>query len=339
MIRKSEDIRFAVIGCGSMGPRHAEVIRATAGAQLVCMHDKTPEKAERAVLEEDVCKTFDEVLDRDDVDAVVIALPTGLHAEYGIAAAKAGKHVIIERPIATNVADGKKLIDECRKSDVQCAVISQHRFANGPAALWCSLQEGLLGKPVMATAAVKLYRTDAYYTDSSWHGRIAGEGGGVLINQAVHYLDMLIWMFGKPVEVFGMTQRSRDVLETEDVGVAIIRFPDNVLASIEASTSAYPGFEELLEVHGPIGSCVVKKGRVVYWKIMNERPVPDPPYFDPPTPGLDPRLALFQRQYRNIIAAIKGRAKLLVQPDEALTVISTIQSIYDCQKKKGIKVK
>jgi predicted dehydrogenase len=311
-----------------MGERHAQILRATPGAKVTCVLDRDLERAARIAGTAVVCETFDEVLHRADVDGVVIALPTSLHVPFGIRAAKAGKHVVTEKPISMDVASGRCLVDECAKTGVVCAVISQNRFSDGNAALSDALKRNELGKPVLARASVKWFRHDEYYTGSDWRGRMEGEGGGVLMNQAVHSLDLLLWMFGKPRAIAGMTHGNRSVIQTEDVGVAILRFEHGVLATFEATTSAFPGFEERIEVHGPEASCVVEKGNMICWRQKDDHPAPPPPHFAPPTQDLNSKFTLFQRQYRNILAAIRKEEELVVKPEEAIDVIEATLAIY-----------
>ncbi len=324
-----QSIQFAVVGCGLMGQRHAHIIEATPECQLVSVYDKDRARAEKAAGTAKVVSDFREILEDEAIDAVVLAVPTHLHAELGTQVAKARKHVVMEKPLAIDVPSAELLLRECNQNGVKCAVISQNRFADGNMALYLALQDGLLGKPVLARGSVKWFRHDDYYTQSNWRGRLEGEGGGVLMNQAIHTLDLLLWFFGYPETIAGMTASTRPVIETEDVGVALFRFPNGPIATFEATTSAFPGFEERVEVHGPVASCINEKGKMVYWKHSGELPPPAAPSFDPPTEQLDPRFVLFQRQYRNIVQAIRGEESLVVKPEEALAVVRMTRAIYE----------
>lgn len=327
------EIGFAVIGCGLMGSRHVEILRATPGARVVCVQDRDRAAAEKAAGGADVADLYQEVLTRDDVDAVVICLPSAQHAGAGLMAARAGKHVVMEKPIAITTVDAHRVAVECERNGVLCAVICQNRFSDAMQSLKLALDRGDLGTPILARASVKWFRHDPYYTSSDWRGRMEGEGGGVLMNQAVHSLDQLLWFFGTPTEVKGMTHRSRGVLETEDIGLALLRFEGGMVATLEASTSTFPGFEERVEVHGTAGSAIVERGRMVHWSHQADRPQPAPPPFPPATPGLSDKYQLFQRQYLNILDAIHGRAELVVTPAEAVAVVETTLAIYDEERR------
>lgn len=324
------DIRLAVIGCGLMGRRHAAIIRATPGARLVALLDRCPDAAAQAALPgETVTDDFDALLASPGVDGVVLCLPSSLHAEFGIRAARAGRHVIVEKPIDSDPERARALAAECAAAGVVCAEIKQYRFSDGMAALKEAVGRGDLGPIVLARASIRWFRHDPYYTESDWRGRLAGEGGGVLINQAIHATDYLIWLLGRPDCVSALTQSNRpDVMETEDTAVALMKFPGGALASLEASTSAFPGFDERYEIQGRKGSCFLEKGRIVFWQHEDGLPPPAPPPFAPASEGLDAKLTLFQRQYRNILAAIRGEADLAVTPEEAIATLDVTHAFY-----------
>jgi predicted dehydrogenase len=324
-----ELLRLAVVGCGLMGQRHADIIRATPECELVTVFDTDRARAENCAKGTvAVADSFEQILAASDIDGVVLSVPSYLHVKLGLAVAEAGKHVILEKPISIDVPSGESLIAACRAKGVTCAVISQNRFADGNYAAYRALREGLMGRPVLARGSVKWFRHDEYYTKSDWRGRREGEGGGVLMNQATHTLDLLLWFLGYPEVIAGLTATTRNVLETEDVATAMFRFPSGVLATFEATTSAYPGFEERVEIHGPKASCILEKGKMVFWKHVEDLPAPEAPAFDPPTEGLDPKYVLFQRQYRNIVRAIAGKEELLVTPEQALDVVRATKAIY-----------
>jgi predicted dehydrogenase len=283
-----------------MGTRHADILRLMPGCEVTFVCDRNADSAARAARGAAIETDYDTLLSHSEIDAVVLGLPSSLHAEYGIRAAHAGKHVVVEKPIATTVADAEALAEACRRNGVVCAVISQNRFADGNAALKAALDRADLGRPLLARASVKWMRHDPYYASSNWRGTLRGEGGGVLMNQAIHNMDLLLWFFGRPEETHCLTQRNRPIMETEDTAVAAMRFPGGLLATFEATTSAYPGFEERIEVHSLTASCIVEKGKIVFWKHEKDLPQPEPPAFAPPPQGLVgpfPRVAVILGAY------------------------------------------
>lgn len=335
---EARPIGFGVVGLGLMGERHCRIIRAVDGARLVGVCDASAEVAERLSAEFDATafSDYEAMLDCADVDAVVICLPSALHGGFGIRAAQAGKHVVTEKPIDSDFAMAERLVRECDAREVLCAVVSQNRYSPGLRAMKWAVESGAIGQPVLARATVKWFRHDEYYTGSHWRGRREGENGGVLINQAVHSIDTLQWLFGEPERVAGFSHGSRPgVMETEDSAVAVMQWGSGLVASLEASTSAAPGFDEAYELHSPMGSIRVVKGRVDYWWQRDGLALPE--FCVEKTgggaAGLEGKLALFARQYENVIGAVRGDVELGVRAEEAVGVVRTIQRIYEaCEK-------
>lgn len=324
-------VRFAVVGLGLMGQRHCEVIAALPEAELVavCDHDGARASQISVVHGVDATTAYDELIEREDIEAVVICLPSAMHAEFGIRAARQGKHVIVEKPIDSRSASAKKLAATCHQAGVRCIVINQNRYSRGLAALKFAVHSGIMGKPVLARATVKWFRHDDYYVKSTWRGRKEGEFGGVLINQAVHSIDTLQWLFGKPDQVSGFVSRSRpDIVEMEDNAVAILKWGCGLLATLEASTSSAPGFDEAYEVQSSIASIVVEKGRVVYWYHKDGLTLPEP-FLEEYPDRLDAKLGLFYRQYLEILSSIWEMPNDLSTPAEAISVVETIEGIYE----------
>ena len=323
--------RFAVIGCGTMGSRHAGIIAATPGATVVRAFDTDADRA-RQVAERFGARTeadYEAVLAADDVDAVVLCLPSALHAEYGIAAAQAGRDILVEKPIDVDPDRARRLIAAARANRVCLSVVSQNRWCDGAWSLKQALDAGLLGRPLHAHASVKWYREDPYYTTTDWRGRWSGEGGGVLMNQGIHYLDLLLWYLGEVRSAKGLVATSRSVIETEDIGLALLHFASGAIASIQVSTCSYPGFPERLELHASRGSCILEQGQIVFWKTADGAE-PPPVSWEPPSPSdLPLKYIPFQRQYRAFLQARARRTKPVVEPQEALKVVEAVRAIYE----------
>jgi len=327
-------VRFAVAGLGVMGARHCRVIRALPSAVLVGVCDAYAAQATSVAreLQTRAFSNFDEMLASPDVDAVVLCVPSGLHAELGIRVARAGKHVVVEKPLACDESAARALVAECESHGVICAPICQYRYSDGFRALKWAVESGALDRPVLVRASVKWFRHDEYYTGSHWRGRRAGEKGGVLINQSVHAFDLLHWLFGEPVDVAGFCHGSRPhVMEMEDSAVAILRWRSGLLGTIEASTSAAPGFDQSFEINSPAATIRVEKQQVVYWWHKNGLRLPEgiraPGEYEG-VPDLDDRLLLFKMQYQNIIAAMATGAPLDALPGDAVAVVRTLDRVY-----------
>ncbi len=255
---------FGIIGSGVIAVMHADAIATLPGARLVAVTDAaagaaTAFAAARGCAAE---PDLDALLARDDVDVVCVCVPSGLHAEVGVRAAKAGKHLVVEKPIDVTLAAADRLIEAARTAGVALTVISQHRFDPGLTELKRLLGEGALGRLVLGEASTKWYRTQAYYDSAGWRGSWAMDGGS-LMNQGVHYVDLLRWCMGPVTEVTAVCTTQAHQIEAEDTALAIVRFGSSAVGTILSSTAAYPGFPQRLEITGTEGAVTVEDGRIV----------------------------------------------------------------------------
>jgi predicted dehydrogenase len=209
-----------------------------------------------------VYDTIDRLLDHRPLDLVVVGSPSGLHAEQGIAAAKRGIHVLVEKPIDVSTAKADALIDAAARAGVTLGVIFQDRLKPGPQQMKALVGGGALGRPLLATAQVKWYRSPEYYASSRWRGTQALDGGGALMNQGVHTVDLLLWLFGPVRRVFGRTATALHAIEVEDTAVAVLEFANGALGTLEATTAAYPGYSRRIELTGSEGTLVLDGDRL-----------------------------------------------------------------------------
>jgi UDP-N-acetyl-2-amino-2-deoxyglucuronate dehydrogenase len=194
---------------------------------------------------------------------VAIGSPSGLHGEHGIAAARHGLHVLVEKPLEITAARSDALIAEAARAAVTLGVIFQDRLKPDVVRLKALIDAGDLGAPILGTARVKWHRADAYYRGSRWRGTKALDGGGALINQAIHTVDLLLWCFGPVRRVFGRTATSLHAIEAEDTAVAVLEFTNGALATVEATTAAFPGYARRLELTGSEGTVILDGDRLV----------------------------------------------------------------------------
>src|SRR5574341_2310337 len=263
-------VGFAIVGCGGMiGGVHAAALREIPDARLVGGWSRSAEKAQRFSGQHQVraYRSYEDILADPEVQAVSICLPSGYHAEYGMRAASAGKHVIVEKPIDTTIAKARALIDACKKNRVRLSVIFQNRFTPAATNVRKALDQGLLGRLILGDAYVKWYRSPEYYKSSAWRGTKAIDGGGALINQAVHTIDLLQWMMGGVARVNGLVRTSTHAVESEDLGVATLESANGAVGVIEGSTAIQPGFKERIEIHGQKGSVSLEGGNITVWKV------------------------------------------------------------------------
>lgn len=273
--RKDGALNFGIVGCGRIASRHADAIWARGDTRLVAVCDVSEQRAARMASQYgcEAYTDYDRMLSRPDLDVVCVCTPSGLHAANGIQAARAGKHVVVEKPMALTMEDAYALEKACRDSGVKLTVVLQNRYNSAMRRLREAVDAGKLGRLLLATVTVRWYRPQEYYSGDNWHGTWAMDGGA-LMNQAIHHIDALQWMMGDVESVFAYTATLAHQMEAEDTGVGVVRFKSGSLGSIEGSTITYPAnIEGSLAVFGQRGS--VKIGgnsldRIAFWKVEGE---------------------------------------------------------------------
>jgi len=263
-------LRFAIIGAGTpnqhiggrepyhgVGEYHASAIMEY--ADLVAIASRTEESA-RILADKcgvrDVYTDYRRILDRNDIDAVTIAAPSGMHGDIAIAAARAGKHVLVEKPIDVTVEKAEQVVRECEAQKVKLAVAFHHRFGL-VGQIKAAVDSGEIGKILLGSGLCKRYRTREYFADSTWRGTWALDGGGALMNQGIHIVDSFIWIMGDVSSLSGYyATLGHPYIEVEDVAVASLRFKSGALGVIEATTCCFPDLADRLELHGDSGSII-----------------------------------------------------------------------------------
>ncbi len=254
-----DTVNFALIGCGHIAAKHAQAIEKIAGARLLAVCDTNPDRT--APLREKYgareYSDYQQLLQDPGIDVVNICTPSGMHAQMAVDAARAGKHVVVEKPIALSLGDADRIINECRQAGVKLAVVHPNRFKPAVQALKKALDEGRFGTLTHGNATVRWNRNQEYFDRDAWRGT-RDMDGGVLMNQAIHNIDLLQWMMGPVTEVFAYTTTRLRRIETEDLGVAVLKFASGALGIIEAAATLYPtNLEETLAVFGESGTAVM----------------------------------------------------------------------------------
>lgn len=266
-------IGFGIIGTGMISKFHARAVRDVRGAQLVACYNRTPEKAE-AFAAEFGCQAYhdlDQLLANPKIDAVTIATPSGAHLEPAVAAARAGKHVIIEKPIEVTLKRCDTIINECAKNGVKLAAFFQSRFHEAANTLKKAVDAGRFGRLTLGDAYVKWWRTQEYYDSGAWRGTWKLDGGGALMNQAIHTVDLLSWLMGPVAQVQAFTATlAHERIEVEDVATATLTFANGALGVIEASTAVYPGYLKRIELHGTRGSATLEEEDIKSWEFATK---------------------------------------------------------------------
>jgi UDP-N-acetyl-2-amino-2-deoxyglucuronate dehydrogenase len=262
---------IGLIGGGNITETHARAARAIPGVEISAIHGTNAEKTSRLCREHGGTpyQDFDAFLKHRLMDLVVIGSPSGLHAAQGIAAARHGLHVLTEKPIEISTAQADALIDAAKQSHVQLGVIFQDRRKPHIRQLKTWLDQGLLGKLLFVDARLKWYRPPEYYSNSRWRGTLALDGGGALINQGVHTVDLLLWLLGDVVRVQARTATLLHKIEAEDTAAAILEFASGGLGILHATTAAYPGYPRRIEITGTEGTVILEHDRIVAANLRN----------------------------------------------------------------------
>jgi UDP-N-acetyl-2-amino-2-deoxyglucuronate dehydrogenase len=266
---------FGVVGCGMIANFHARAIRDVRGAKLVACYDTIPAAADR-LAQTTGCRAYhdlDAMLADPSVDVVTIGTPSGAHLEPAVAAARAGKHVIVEKPLEITLRRCDRIIDECRKAGVVLSTIFPSRFHDSSVKMKQAVEQGRFGRLTVGDAYVKWYRTQKYYDSGAWRGTWELDGGGALMNQAIHSVDLLTWLMGPVAEIRAqMALLAHQRIAVEDTAVATLRFANGALGVIEASTAIYPGYLKRIEIHGSDGSAMMEEEDLVKWDFAAKRP-------------------------------------------------------------------
>lgn len=262
---------IGLVGGGNISETHARAARALPGIEIVAIYGTNAEKVNRLCREHGgkPYSDFDQFLTHRPMDLVAIGTPSGLHAAQGIAAAQHGIHVLTEKPIDITTERADALIAETDKAGVKLGVFFQDRCKPDLLRVKEAVNSGLLGRPILADARVKWYRSPSYYSNSRWRGTRALDGGGALINQAVHTLDLMLWLFGDVVSVQAASKTALHSIEAEDTLVALLKFANGALGVLQATTSVYPGYPRRLELSGSEGTVIIEQDRLLAADLRN----------------------------------------------------------------------
>jgi predicted dehydrogenase len=266
-----EQLGFAILGCGMIARFHVRALQEIPSARVAALVSRTNESAQRLIAETGlpavpVFGSVEEAVKAPGVDAVIVTTPSGNHREPALAAAAAGKHVVVEKPLEISGARCQDIIDACARAKVKLCTIFPSRFADSSAALKSAVGAGKFGRLTLGETTCKWWRSQAYYDEGGWKGTQALDGGGALMNQAIHSVDLLLWMMGDATHVSGFTATlAHERIEVEDTAVAVIRFKNGALGVIQATTSVHPGYPKTIAVHGNRGSAVIEQEDVLRW--------------------------------------------------------------------------
>jgi UDP-N-acetyl-2-amino-2-deoxyglucuronate dehydrogenase len=336
-------LRVGIIGTGAIAHKHAQAY-PNAGIELVacCNRDADKGRAFAARYGGEYFSNYEQVCNHPHVDYVDVCTYPDFRLAAVEACAKARKHVHVQKPMATSLSDAARMIGAAHRAGVLLGVASQQRFTDGALFLKQAIESGRLGKLIQADAYVKWYRAPEYY-DKPGKGSWKLEGGGALINQAIHQVDLLRWLGGEFSEVFAYWQLgAMHAIESEDVLSGVVRYASGATGVVQASTAIWPGFAERLEIHGTDGSAVLTGGCLASWSVRNDSgvaPILQPALAsgaaDPMAIPLEP----FERQARDFAEAIESGKQPLVDGKEGYETLRATLSFYEsCRTGRVVRV-
>jgi UDP-N-acetyl-2-amino-2-deoxyglucuronate dehydrogenase len=351
-----QPVRTALIGCGKVGQIHAAALSSLAESEFVGVCDWDGGRA-TGFAGRFGTKSFTDVgalLREARPEAVVVCTPHPLHAAPVLQAAAAGVHALVEKPLAASLADCDAMLEAAHKAGTKLGVVSQRRFYEPVLRMKAAIDAGKIGKPVLGVFNMFSWRDQAYYQSDAWRGKWATEGGGVLINQSPHHLDMLQWFMGEIEEISGCWAKlNHPYIEVEDTALAMIRFKGDGLGSVVASLSTRPGIHAKVHIHGSSGASVgVETDRGATF-VAGVSEIAEPPLNDLWTiPGEESRLAEFQTvdrahfrrinatshyhalQIQDFLQAVRDDRPPLVPGEQGRTVVAMIMAIYRSQRER-----
>jgi UDP-N-acetyl-2-amino-2-deoxyglucuronate dehydrogenase len=267
-----DTVGFGLIGCGAIGRAHAASVVKACGSRLVAVADVSEKRAECLGDQYNVrfYSDYRYLLERQDIDVVNICLPSGLHMDACVDAACAGKHILCEKPLEVSLEKIDRIIEAVNENDVKLGVVFQRRFTHDALLIKKAISSGKLGRLISGSAYLKYYRDQAYYGSGAWRGTWRLDGGGCLMNQGIHGIDLLQWYMGPVRSVYALTDTvAHENIEVEDVASAVLRFANGAIGVIEGSTSCYPGLPTRLEICGTSGTIALREEEMVMWDFIN----------------------------------------------------------------------
>jgi UDP-N-acetyl-2-amino-2-deoxyglucuronate dehydrogenase len=334
-------LRAGFVGCGNITDTHARAARE-AGLEIAAFVGRDPAQAGRlAAAYGGKAYTAYEGFLAHALDLVVIGSPSGLHAEHGLAAVASGRHVLVEKPVDARLERGLALVEAAEKAGVKLGVFFQDRLKPDLVRLHAFLHGGGLGRVLLASARVKWHRPPEYYAASRWRGTRALDGGAALVNQGIHTLDLLLWLLGPVARVRALTATLVHPIEGEDVALALLELRSGAVATLEATTVAWPGYPRRLEITGSAGTVVIEGDRVVAADLRT------------PCPGLvsggdvgaaSARTATVadatphRRLFEDFAAAVAEDRAPACDGREGLRSLAVVEAVYAAAREGGVEV-
>ncbi|HVU22566.1 MAG TPA: Gfo/Idh/MocA family oxidoreductase [Opitutus sp.] len=330
---------FGIFGLGMVADFHAQAIAHACGARLAAVASRNAEKARAFAARHGAAfagTTAEELVARPDVAVVCITTPASAHLAPALAAIRAGKHLVVEKPLEITVERTDEMLRAADAAGVKIAAIFQGRFGDGARTVKAAIDAGRFGRLVLATADVKWHRTAQYYTGT--RGTWSVDGGGAFMAQAIHSIDLLQWYAGMPEEAWcRATRRVHTGIEAEDTAVAALKFPDGALGAITATTAAWPGWQRRIEICGEHGSAALEDDHITRWEFREVRPEDAAIRAAKDTAALGtgasaPNAISFvghQRQIEDLVEALRDGREPACDGHEGRKAVALVRALYE----------
>ncbi|CDX35518.1 Oxidoreductase domain protein [Mesorhizobium plurifarium] len=332
----SPTIRFGLIGAGVASETHARELRRVPGASLAAVFARDATKAAAFGAAFSVPKCYSDIsalLADKDIDVVIITTPNGRHLDYAVATARAGKHVVVEKPLEITEDRASRIIDACRSAGAHLFVIYQRRYSAAARQALADIREGRLGRIVLVNIVDNQYRAPAYYQKDAWRGTWDIEGGGCVMTQSTHLIDLAQYLVGPIRSVFARTRTAYHEIETEDVAVAVFEFACGAIGTFSSSTAAFPGQRHLVTISGTEGSIIIngEHDEIVFRKTRGDATasgIPQSFSFADPTDPRDYPTDGQRAQLQAIVSSLRAQNAPAIDDVDALIAVRVIDAIY-----------
>ncbi|MFC1538144.1 Gfo/Idh/MocA family protein [Candidatus Latescibacterota bacterium] len=340
----NEPFGFGIIGTGNISIWHAEGINAHPDCEIVAAYNRTLSKAETFAEKYncDVEKDWRELIERDDIHAVCICSASGLHSEQSIAASHAGKHVLVEKPMAIHLEDAAEMIIAARENDTKLGVIFQKRTVNDVNRLKKAVSDGVFGKILFGDASIKWWRNQAYYDSGAWRGTWDYDGGGCTMNQGIHGIDILQYIMGVEVEkVYAKIATAAHDIEVEDVAIALLTYKNGAFGRIQTSTAVNPGQGNIIEINGTLGTAILTDDTITGWAVSDskETPAKDEIIAESAERSasasnpMDLSMSGHIAHVRNFVNAVRNGEELICSGEEGIKSLRIIIALYESARR------
>ena len=342
--------QIAILGCSKVAHLHTKAIGNLPNATLAAVWSRTPESAEKFATVYDV-KPYGDIqtmIREKNIDLVIVCNAHPFHKDVAVEAARAGAHVLVEKPLASTLEHCDAIINECQRAGVRLGVISQRRWYASVQRVRSAIEDGKIGTPSLGTINMLNWRDKAYYDSDPWRGKWEMEGGGILVNQAPHQLDILLWYMGEVDEVYGLWRNiNHPYIEVEDTALAIVKFKNGGIGNIIASNSQKPGIYGKVHVHGSNGASVGVQTDGGSMFVAGMSSILEPPVNDLWTvPGeeqmlkdwiredselferIDPTVYFMERQIEDFLQALDENREPLVNGIDGRRTVELFTGIY-----------